>query len=171
MHIINGVFMEKLKKQVIKLLTEDARYSMAKLSEIIGAPLADVENAVTELERAGAIVKYSAILNTEVISAKSVQALIEVKVAPQKLKGFDSYAEDLYDFDEVKSLYLMSGGFDLAVFVEGETISDIARFVAEKLSVIDGITGVQTHFILKKYKIEGQITKPAEEHKRQIYQA
>ena len=163
--------MEKLKKQVIKLLTEDARYSMAKLSEIIGAPLADVENAVTELERAGAIVKYSAILNTEVISAKSVQALIEVKVAPQKLKGLDSYAEDLYDFDEVKSLYLMSGGFDLAVFVEGETISDIARFVAEKLSVIDGITGVQTHFILKKYKIEGQITKPAEEHKRQIYQA
>ncbi len=163
--------MEKLKKQILKLLTEDARYNSARLSDMTGASAADVAIAVSELEKSGAIVKYSAILNTEVISAKSVEALIEVKVAPQKLKGFDSYAEDLYDFEEVKSLYLMSGGFDLAVFVEGESISDIARFVAEKLSVIDGITGVQTHFILKKYKIEGQVTKPAEEHKRQIYQA
>lgn len=163
--------MENLKKQVIKLLTEDARYTYAQLSDITGVSVADVEAAVKDLEKTGAIVKYSAILNTEVISAKSVQALIEVKVAPQKLKGFDAYAEDLYDFEEVKSLYLMSGGFDLAVFVEGENISDVARFVAEKLSVIDGITGVQTHFILKKYKIEGQITRPSEEHKRQIYQA
>ena len=163
--------MEKLKKQILKLLTEDARYSNDRLSDMTGASVKYVALAVSELEKSGAIVKYSAILNTEVISAKSVEALIEVKVAPQKLKGFDSYAEDLYDFEEVKSLYLMSGGFDLAVFVEGESISDIARFVAEKLSVIDGITGVQTHFILKKYKIEGQVTKPAEEHKRQIYQA
>lgn len=163
--------MEQLKKRLIKLLTEDARYDVAQLADITGADKETVRRAVCELEKSGAIVKYSAILNTEVISAKSVQALIEVKVAPQKLKGFDSYAEDLYDFEEVKSLYLMSGGFDLAVFVEGESISDVAKFVAEKLSVIDGITGVQTHFILKKYKIEGQITKPAEEHKRQIYQA
>lgn len=163
--------MEQLKKRLIKLLTEDARYDVAQLADMTGADKETVRHAVCELEKSGAIVKYSAILNTEVISAKSVQALIEVKVAPQKLKGFDSYAEDLYDFEEVKSLYLMSGGFDLAVFVEGESISDVAKFVAEKLSVIDGITGVQTHFILKKYKIEGQITKPAEEHKRQIYQA
>lgn len=163
--------MEQLKKRLIKLLTEDARYDVAQLADMTGADKETVRRAVCELEKSGAIVKYSAILNTEVISAKSVQALIEVKVAPQKLKGFDSYAEDLYDFEEVKSLYLMSGGFDLAVFVEGESIADVAKFVAEKLSVIDGITGVQTHFILKKYKIEGQITKPAEEHKRQIYQA
>lgn len=163
--------MEKLNRQIIKLLSENARYTFEQIADITGADKITVERAVSDLEKSGAIVKYSAILNTEVISAKSVEALIEVKVAPQKLKGFDAYAEDLYDFEEVKSLYLMSGGFDLAVFVEGETISDIARFVAEKLSVIDGITGVQTHFILKKYKIEGQVTKPAEEHKRQIYQA
>lgn len=163
--------MENLNKQIIKLLSENARYTFEQIADITGADKITVERAVSDLEKSGAIVKYSAILNTEVISAKSVEALIEVKVAPQKLKGFDAYAEDLYDFEEVKSLYLMSGGFDLAVFVEGETISDIARFVAEKLSVIDGIIGVQTHFILKKYKIEGQVTKPAEEHKRQIYQA
>lgn len=171
MDFIKGVFMENLKKQIIKLLSENARYTFAQIADITGADKNTVERAVLDLENSGAIVKYSAILNTEVINAESVEALIEVKVAPQKLKGFDAYAEDLYDFDEVKSLYLMSGGFDLAVFVEGNTISDIARFVAEKLSVIDGITGVQTHFILKKYKIEGQVTKPAEEHKRQIYQA
>jgi DNA-binding Lrp family transcriptional regulator len=101
----------------------------------------------------------------------TVQALIEVKVAPQKLKGFDSYAEEIYNFDEVKSLYLMSGGFDLAVFVEGKTITDIAKFIAEKLSVIDGIVSVATHFILKKYKIEGQVTQVQEESKRQLIQA
>ena len=117
------------------------------------------------------IVKYAAIVNTETVYDKKVQALIEVKVAPQKLKGFDSYAEEIYCFKEVQSLYLMSGGFDLAVFVEGDSITDIAKFIAEKLSVIDGITGVATHFILKKYKIEGQITRAPEEIKRQIVQA
>ena len=100
-----------------------------------------------------------------------VQALIEVKVSPQKLKGFDSYAEEIYSFKEVSSLYLMSGVFDLAVFVEGKDITDIARFVSERLSVIDGITSVQTHFILKRYKIEGQITKVSDERERQLIQA
>ena len=119
------------------------------------------------MEEEGIIVKYSAIINTEALKERNIQALIEVKVAPQKLKGFDSYAEELYHFSEVKSLYLMSGTFDLAIFVEGEDITDISRFVAEKLSVIDGITSVQTHFILKKYKIEGHITKPSIEHERQ----
>ena len=128
----------------------------------------DVAAAVESLEKNKVIVKYAAIVNTEALTEKTVQALIEVKVAPQQLKGFDSCAEEIYNFSEVQSLYLMSGGFDLAVFVEGKDISDIAKFVAEKLSVIDGIIGVATHFILKKYKTEGQITKPAEERKREI---
>ena len=162
--------MEKLKKELIALLGENARYTYKELAFITGGDEADVEKAVNELEKDGVIVKYSAILNTEALQENTVQALIEVKVAPQKLKGFDAYAEEIYSFDEVKSLYLMSGGFDLAVFVEGESISDIATFVSEKLSVIEGITSVQTHFILKKYKIEGQITKPTEE-RRQIIQA
>jgi DNA-binding Lrp family transcriptional regulator len=78
------------------------------------------------------------------------------------------YAEEIYSFKEVKSLYLMSGGFDLAVFVEGKNLGDVAKFVSEKLSIIDGITSVQTHFILKKYKVEGQITSISEESQRQI---
>ncbi len=163
--------MESLKKQLIDLLVENARYTIKELSAIVGEKENVVEKAVKELENDGVIVKYSAILNTEAMTSTKVQALIEVKVAPQKLNGFDSYAEEIYNFSEVQSLYLMSGGFDLAVFVEGNTLSDISKFIAEKLSVIDGITSVQTHFILKKYKIEGQVTRRPEESKRQIIQA
>ena len=163
--------MEKLKNDLIELLTENARYSIDQLSAVTGKDAATVERAIKELEDDGVIVKYSAIINNEALTKKKVQALIEVKVAPQKLKGFDSYAEEIYSFKEVSSLYLMSGVFDLAVFVEGNDISDIAKFVAERLSVIDGITSVQTHFILKRYKIEGQITKVSDERERQLIQA
>ncbi|MBP5686195.1 MAG: Lrp/AsnC family transcriptional regulator [Clostridia bacterium] len=138
------------------------------MADMLKTDVKDVAAAVESLEKNKVIVKYAAIVNTEALTEKTVQALIEVKVAPQQLKGFDSCAEEIYNFSEVQSLYLMSGGFDLAVFVEGKDISDIAKFVAEKLSVIDGIIGVATHFILKKYKTEGQITKPAEERKREI---
>ena len=163
--------MEKLKNDLLKLLTENARYTFAQLAALTGAEEKEVICAVKQLEDDGVIVKYAAILNAEALPQKKVQALIEVKVAPQKLKGFDSYAEEIYSFKEVSSLYLMSGVFDLAVFVEGKDISEIAKFVAERLSVIDGITSVQTHFILKRYKIEGQITKPQEENQRQLIQA
>ena len=163
--------MEKIKNQLIKLLTENARYSYSQLATMVGADEGTVERAVKELEKEGVIVKYAAILNAEALTEKKVNALIEVKVAPQQLKGFDSCAEEIYNFKEVQSLYLMSGGFDLAVFVEGKDISDIAKFVSEKLSVIDGIISVQTHFILKRYKIEGQVTVPDVDLREQIIQA
>ena len=162
--------MDKISKSVITLLEENARYSYEEMADIIGVSVKEVRAAVQTLEANKTIVKYAAILNTEVLPDKNVQALIEVKVAPQKLKGFDSCAEEIYDFPEVKSLYLMSGGFDLAVFVEGKDIGAIAKFVAEKLSVLDGIVGVATHFILKKYKIEGQVTKPVGENRREMFQ-
>ena len=163
--------MQKLKNDILKLLNENARYTFSQMAAMLGEEEKTVENAVKEMENDGVIVKYAAIVNTEAMSGSGVQALIEVKVAPRKLKGFDSCAEEIYSFPEVQSLYLMSGGFDLAVFIEGKSLSDIAKFVAEKLSVIDGIIGCQTHFILKKYKIEGQIAVKGEEIKRQIIQA
>ena len=163
--------MENLKKDLVKLLTENARYSYSDLAAMLGAEESAVKNAVKEMDKDGVIVKYSAIIDTEALEDKLVQALIEVKVAPQKLKGFDSTAEEIYHFKEVTSLYLMSGGFDLAVFVEGKDLGDIAAFVSEKLSVIDGIIGVQTHFILKKYKIEGQIVKKGDLFERELVQA
>ncbi len=160
--------MEKIKSELIGYLETNARYTNAQLAAMTGITEAEVEKALFELESDGIIVKYAAILNTEALKKKRVQALVEVKVAPQKLKGFDSYAEEIYNFSEVQSLYLMSGGFDLAIFVEGESITDIATFISEKLSVIDGIVSVATHFILKKYKIEGQITRPNDDGKRQV---
>ncbi|MBO5927537.1 MAG: Lrp/AsnC family transcriptional regulator [Clostridia bacterium] len=163
--------MENLKKDLVKLLTENAKYSYSDLAAMLGVEESAVKNAVKEMENDGVIVKYSAIIDTEALEDKLVQALIEVKVAPQKLKGFDSTAEEIYHFKEVTSLYLMSGGFDLAVFVEGKDLGDIAAFVSEKLSVIDGIIGVQTHFILKKYKIEGQIVKKGDLFERELVQA
>ncbi len=163
--------MEKLKAKIIQLLKEDARYSYAQLSSFLNESEEVIKKAVYELEKDGVIVKYSAIINEEALKDDRVQAFIEVKVAPQKLKGFDSYAEEIYSFNEVQSLYLMSGGFDLAVFVEGKTLTEVAKFIAEKLSVIDGIVSVQTHFILRKYKIEGQVTKLSDGEKRQIVQA
>jgi len=159
--------MEKLKKDLIKLLGENAKYTYKQMASMLGESEENVKNAVKQMEEDGVILKYAAIFDTEAVE-ENVQALIEVKVAPQKLNGFDSYAETIYQFPEVKSLYLMSGGFDLAIFVEGKNLTDLSRFVAEKLSVIDGITAVQTHFILKKYKVEGQITGKPQEHKRQI---
>lgn len=163
--------MEKIKNEIIKLLSENARYTNKQVADMLGESEQTIKEAVASLEDDGVIVKYAAILNTEAIKQKTVQALIEVKVAPQKLCGFDACAEEIYNFPEVKSLYLMSGGFDLAVFVEGEEITDIAKFVSEKLSIIDGIVGVQTHFILKKYKIEGQVTKKSQDNRRQLFQA
>ncbi len=159
--------MEKTKIEILKYLEENAKYTTTQLAKLTGISESKVEDIIAELEEDGIIVKYSAIINTEALKMRHVEALIEVKVAPQKLNGFDSYAEELYHFPEVKSLYLMSGTFDLAVFIEGEDITDVSRFVAEKLSVIDGITSVSTHFILKKYKIEGQVTKPSIENQRQ----
>lgn len=163
--------MDSIKNGIIKLLSENARYSVSQMSSMLGQDEQTIKSLMEDLEREGVIVKYAAIINNEVLKDRSVQALIEVKVAPQKLNGFDAYAEQLYHFSEVQSLYLMSGGFDLAVFVEGKDISAIANFVSEKLSIIDGIIGVQTHFILKKYKVEGQITRLPQKNKRQIFHA
>ena len=163
--------MEKIKNGIIKLLGENARYTAKQIADMLGEDEQTIKALIGELEESGIIVKYAAILNADALQDTRVKALIEVKVAPQKLNGFDAYAEQLIHFPEVQSLYLMSGGFDLAVFVEGKDITDIARFVSEKLSIIDGIVGVQTHFILKKYKIEGQITKLPEKNKRQMFHA
>ena len=163
--------MEKIKTEILKMLKENAKYTYSEIADYLSVKEEQVKKAVYELEQSGVIVKYSAIINDEAIDGlNEVSALIEVKVAPQKLKGFDSYAEEIYNFEEVNSLYLMSGGFDLAIFVSGKSLGDIAKFVSEKLSVIEGISAVSTHFILKRYKIEGQITKKSEESERQIIQ-
>ena len=122
---------------------------------MLGADKSAVDASVAEMEESGLVLKYTAIVNTEKIHKKRVEALIELRVTPQKHTGFDAIAEQIYKFSEVKSLYLMSGAYDLAVMIEGNDLKDIAFFVSEKPSCLDSIVSTATHFILKKYKVEG----------------
>ena len=150
--------MKKIQAKLIKLLKEDARYTAEELAAMVGESEENVKRELRALEESGVIVKYTAITNSELENAGVVEALIEVKVTPKRLKGFDEIAEEINRFREVRSLYLMSGGYDIAIFVEGKTLTDVARFVSEKLSALEGVLSTATHFILKKYKIEGLIT-------------
>jgi len=151
--------MEKFQSEVLALLSEDARYSAKQMATMLSREEAEVAAAVSALEKSGVIAGYSVVVNDERLAGDSVvDALIEVKVTPQRSKGFDAIAQQINSFPEVKSLYLMSGGFDLAVFIRGKSLKEVALFVSEKLSLIENITGTATHFILKKYKIEGITT-------------
>ena len=150
--------MTALEKDVLALLQEDARYSAEKIGAMLSVSPATVKKTVRDLEARGIIVKYSAITNAEKVDDTIVEALIEVKVSPKKKEGFDGIAEQIASFDEVKSVYLMSGAYDLAVTVEAKNLLQVSRFVSEKISTFDGVISTATHFILKKYKIEGICT-------------
>ena len=158
--------MEKLEKKVLDLLQEDARYTASKIAVLLGKSEKDIEAAIKSLEAQGIIVKYSAVVNTEKTGEDFVDALIEIKVTPQARSGYDAIAEQIISFDEVKDVYLMSGAYDIMVTIEARTIRDIALFVSDKLSVIDGVVGAATHFILKKYKESGVDLQPQDNNKR-----
>ena len=160
--------MNQLNTEILRILEEDCRYTPAKIAVMLDRTEAEVTAAIEEMEQQGVIVKYTAIVNGERLADEVVQALIEVKVSPQKSNGFDAIAEEIYRFDEVKSCYLMSGGYDLAVFIEGKTLREVARFVSERLSTLDDVLSTSTHFILKKYKIEGVITDREDDNRLRI---
>ncbi len=162
--------MKKLYNGILEILKDDARTSHAEMAAMLGSTEAEIKAAVADMEKTGVIVKYTAIVNDEKTDKDFVEALIEVKVSPVREKGFNEIAEYIYQFEEVKSVYLMSGAYDLAVFVEGRTLRDAARFVSEKLSGIDKVLSTATHFILKKYKTEG-IVLERQDNKRLIVQA
>ena len=160
--------MKQLNSEILRILEEDCRYTPAKIAVMLDRPEAEVAAAIEEMEHEGVIVKYTAIVNGERLADEIVQALIEVKVSPQKSNGFDAIAEEIYRFGEVKSCYLMSGGYDLAVFIEGKSLREVARFVSERLSTLDDVLSTSTHFILKKYKIEGVITDREDDNRLRI---
>lgn len=147
--------MTKLEKDILNILAEDSRTAHKDIAVMLGVTEADIAAAVKSFEAQGIIVKYSTVINQEKLDRDTVGALIEVKVSPQHTRGFDAIAEEIYQFEEVKSLYLMSGGYDLTVIVEGRTLKEVAMFVSEKLSCLDKVIGTATHFILKKYKESG----------------
>lgn len=147
--------MKKLHLDILKILKDDSRTTAARIAVMLGKAEAEIAAAIAAMEENGTLLKYTTVIDEEMLGQDNVQALIEVRVSPMYSHGFDAIAGDLTAFDEVKSLYLMSGGYDLAVFIEGKSLREVAMFVSEKLSVMDKVLSTATHFILKKYKVEG----------------
>ena len=150
--------MTALEKDIVNVLIQDARIAPSKIAAMLSVDETEVKSAIQKLEQEGVIVKYSAIVNAEKAEDCLVEALIEVKVTPKKKEGFDGIAKQIASFPEVKAVYLMSGAYDLAVLIEDKTLQQVSRFVSERISTFDGVLSTATHFILKKYKIEGVLT-------------
>lgn len=156
--------------KLLRLLSENSDYSVAELSLILGESEESVENRIKDYEKNGTIKGHRAIVDFENVEDSGVTAYIELKVTPQKEKGFDEIAEKIMRFDEVASVYLMAGTYDLALVVKGDTIQEISSFVSRKLSALDGILSTATHFILKRYKDDGVILADIPEDERRCMQ-
>ncbi len=153
-------------KQIFKALENDARLTPEKVSDMTGISIKEVEKVIKKAEKNRTILKYKTIIDWPKLGEEKVMALVEVKVAPQRSVGFDAIAERIYRFPQARSVYLASGTYDLAVLVVGETMQDIALFVSEKLAPLNTVQGTVTHFILKKYKEDGEIFGESGEIKR-----
>jgi DNA-binding Lrp family transcriptional regulator len=141
--------------KLLQLLSTNSQFSTAELSAMLGEPEDYIKAQISEYESRGIIKGYQAVVNWEEIEDNYVEALIELKVTPKKETGFDEMAQMCMAFEEVESVYLMAGVYDFALIVKGETMQDIAMFVAKKLSTIDGVVSTGTHFILRRYKDRG----------------
>ena len=144
-----------MNTEILKLLENDARLTANQLSVMLGLDKAEIENEIKELEENGTILGYKAIVDWEKTENEAVTAMIDVKLTPQRDRGFDRVAEKIYNYPEVKSVYLMSGAYDLSVLIEGKTMKEVAFFVSQKLSTIEAVNSTATHFILHKYKDKG----------------
>lgn len=141
-----------IKNEILSYLENDAHLDAATLAVMLGENEADVQREITACEADGTILSYKTVVNWEKTDRRMVRAFIELKTIPQRDKGFGAVAERIAQYPQVKSVFLMSGGFDLALFVEGESMRDVALFVAEKLATMDGVTSTATHFVLQTYK-------------------
>ena len=142
---------------VLDLLYQDARITPERAAVMLGMTEQAVTEAIRHLEEERVIVGYPALINWDKTPIEKVKAVIEVKVTPQRDRGFDAIAERIYRFDEVTAVYLMSGAYDLMLEVQASTMRTLASFVSQKLATIDGVMSTATHFVLKKYKFEGVI--------------
>ena len=153
-------------KRILEALEKDARLTPEQISTMTGTPVADVKKAIKKAEADRVILKYKTIIDWAKSGEEQVWALVEVKVVPQRNVGFDSIAERVYRFPQARSVYLASGTYDLAVLVAGKTMQEVAVFVSEKLATLEAVQGTVTHFILKKYKEDGEILEGGEGVKR-----
>jgi len=151
---------------LLKLLEEDARLTPEQLSVMLDLTSEEVKKQIFELEQNGTVLGYKTIIDWEKTEHEAVTAMIDVKLVPQKDRGFDRVADKIYNYPEVKSVFLMSGGYDLSVLIEGKTMKEVALFVSHKLATIDAVTSTATHFVLHKYKDKGIIYEAPEKDER-----
>ncbi|MCL6613599.1 MAG: Lrp/AsnC family transcriptional regulator [Firmicutes bacterium] len=155
-----------MNREILEILAENDRTTPAEIAAMLGLTEEQVRAEIEALERNKVILKYRAVVNWEKADVETVSALIDVKVTPQRDVGFDDVARRIYRYPEVKSVYLMSGAYDLSVLVEARTLKELAFFVAEKLATLENVTSTATHFVLKRYKQDGVIFEEEEETER-----
>lgn len=157
-----------LKKRILELLERDARLSVKTMAVMLEEDESSIADLINEMEKDKTILGYGAIINWEKVGYDGVTAMIDVKVTPEREVGFNSIAERIYHFPEVRCVYLMSGTYDLSVVVDGRTMKDVARFVSHKLSTLKNVQSTTTHFVLKRYKQDNFIFEDPEEDKRLV---
>ena len=143
--------------EILEILEKNSRYTDEQIAVMVGKSVEEVRDAIRDYEEKSIIAGYTTLVNWENTGKETVTALIEVKITPQRGEGFDKVAERIYKFPQVKACYLMSGGFDLTVIVEGKTMKEVAMFVSSKLAVQEHVLSTATHFVLKKYKDHGTV--------------
>lgn len=157
-----------MREQILSVLEKNSRIDIAELATRLGANEVDVANEIAQMEAEGIICGYHTMIDWEKTSAEKVTALIEVRITPQRGQGFDNIAERIYKYPEVNSVYLISGGYDLMVSLEGKSLKEVSSFVTYKLSTLDGVLSTATHFILRKYKDHGTVLDKKYEDSREL---
>ena len=156
-------------EDILRILDkEQGKISRTKIAQMLGKDEKEVDEKIAELEKDNIIVGYKTIVNWDKTDRDMVTALIELRITPQRGEGFDKVAERIYKYPQVRSLYLMSGAYDLAVTIVGKSMKEVALFVAQKLAPMDSIISTATHFVLKKYKEEGIVFEDDEKDTRQV---
>ena len=157
-----------MRDELLAIVEKNSRIDTKELAVLLGVQEIDIINELQKLQEDGIICGFHTLINWEKTDIEKVTALIEVKVTPQRGQGFDTIAERIYKYPEVRAVYLISGGFDLLVILEEKTLKEIANFVSDKLSTIDSVLSTATHFILKKYKDHGIMLSEKYEDKREV---
>jgi len=157
-----------MRDELLSILEKNSRIDFKELSVLLGKTEEDVLNEISKLENENIICGYHTLINWEKTNIEKVSALIEVKVTPQRGQGFDKIAERIYNYPEVTSVYLISGGYDLLISLEEKSLKEIAAFVSDKLAPLDSVLSTATHFILKKYKDHGTVINKTSKDEREI---
>ena len=157
-----------MREKILSVIEKNSRIDIGELAILLGEDEAAIANEIADMEKEGIICGYHTLINWDKTANEKVNALIEVRVTPQRGMGFDNIAERIYQFSEVNAVYLMSGSFDFTVFIEGRTMRDVAQFVSDKLAPMDSVLSTATHFVFKKYKDHGTILSAKKKDEKQL---